>query len=257
MSQIVVNSQPSRKRSAVSKASKKQKKQRKTNIPRRLTPKLGGPLGQTFTTVMSLCETFTLSPSAGGATAHRYYRANGIFDPTFGDASTHQPYGFDQLAALYSTWVVHASSCEYVIMPQRLQYTVPTSTNGNRTSYIVPSNRPMIGCLATTSSPVSIADSVKIESLVERPGTKSVFFNDHTNSVRLRTNWTIKKALGNTKSETDDAMQGATSDPVEEEYFQCIIGSGNSVDSCPATQCLVRINYKVTWSNPKSLARSD
>ncbi len=121
----------------------------------------------------------------------------------------------------------------------------------------MPSNRPLVALLSQVSSPVAIADTVKIESLIERPGTKAAFFNDHSVSARLRETFTIKKAFGKTKTESDDAMQGATGDPVEEEFFQVVVGSANSQDSAPSMQCVVRINYKVTWSNPKSLARSD
>jgi hypothetical protein len=238
----------------VKKASAK-KKQKRAKIPRSLVPKAGGPLGNTFSTVLSFAYSFVMTPeTVNGGLAHKYFRANGMFDPTHNDAATHQPHGFDQLALLYSSTVVTASTMEWTIFPQRSQITVP----GGGASYIIPTSLLFTACLTKKSEPYAIPNGQKIATIMEQPGNKTKAFNEMSQPIVMKDRWSAKKKFSFTKTLADDTMQGSSiSDPTEAEFFALILGPGDELNQIPATKCSVVINYACTWFNPKDLGASN
>jgi hypothetical protein len=258
MSTVVVSTPRNAKKRpnlTVRKASAKKQKKSKSKIPRSLIPKAGGPLGNTFSTVLSFAYSFVMTPEAvNGGLAHKYFRANGMFDPTHNDAATHQPHGFDQLALLYSSTVVTASSMEWTIFPQRSQITVP----GGGASYIIPTTLLWTACLTKKSEPYSIPSGQKIATVMEQPGNKVRAFNEMSQPIVIKDRWSAKKKFSFTKTLADDTMQGSSiADPTEAEFFALILGPGDELNQIPATKCSVVINYACTWFNPKDLGASN
>ena len=256
MSTVTVSTPRNRKRPnlTVKKASAK-KKQKKSMIPRQLVPKAGGPLGNTFSTVLSFAYSFVMTPEAvNGGLAHKYFRANGMYDPTHNDSATHQPHGFDQLALLYSSTVVTASTMEWTIFPQRLAISVPAGGS----AYQIPQTLLYTACLTKKSEPYSIPNGQKISTVMEQPGNKSKAFNEMAQPIVLKDRWSLKKKFSYTKTIADDTMQGSTiADPTEAEFFALILGPGDELNTIPATKCHVVINYACTWFNPKDLGASN
>ena len=216
---------------------------------------MGGPIGQKFSTVLSFAYTFTMTPEAvAGGLAHKYFRANGMYDPTHNDTSTHQPHGFDQLAALYQSFVVTASTIEWHVYPQRTAIIVP----GGGVSYQIPTTLLWTAALSQKPEPYSIPNGQKIATVVEQPGFKVRTFNELSQPVVLRHGWSAKKSFAWTKSISDDTMQGGSiADPTEAEFFALVLGPGDDLNTIPATKCMVRINYKCTWFNPKDIGQSN
>lgn len=254
------------KRKGPAMKAKAAKKRKRSSVPRSLVPKAGGPIGQTYTTVMSLCEQVTFTPVAvAGGLAHKYFKANGMYDPTYNDVSAHQPHGYDQLAILYHNFVVTASTCEVTFFPKRPLQTIPATTAGTQGSYQVFGNQPMVGFIAQKPEPYTILNQEILESVIEQPGMKIISFNEESNPQRLRTSWSLKKTYAQVKAQGDDTMQGTTAtgggatagDPANTEYFVIGFGPGNKTASLAPLDAIVRISYKVTWFTPRNIARSD
>jgi hypothetical protein len=109
------------------------------------------------------------------------------------------------------------------------------------------------------AEPFAIGSGLPIQELLEQPGCKHKHFTQIDSAQTLYSTFTAKKTYGKAKNPgaTDDVMQGTSiNDPSELEYYQCILGPTQAGDQVSTHDCMVKINYKVTWFNPKNLAAS-
>jgi hypothetical protein len=123
-----------------------QQQQRYTNIESPSRPFLDP---RKFVT-LSYCQTFTGTVTTGSG-FHQIMRLNSLFDPDLTNATgAHQPYGFDQLAALYARYRVLKTSYKMVFSPAALTYHIA----------IVPSNGNL---------PVTVSDQATFQLAAEAP----------------------------------------------------------------------------------------
>lgn len=69
----------------------------------------------------------------GGVPNDYQFRLNSLFDPDF-TGTGHQPYGFDQLTAIYSRYRVYAVTFDISLIPDALDKSIETTIVANNTS---------------------------------------------------------------------------------------------------------------------------
>lgn len=173
----------------------------------------------------------SLNPG-GGSYAQLFWKCNGLFDPN--DAlGGHQPYGFDQYAALYNHYRVWKSVCtvEFFNSPDyKLGFTV--------------------GLNITPGASDPDAPQTKMEKATKRTYAW-ICENKPTHSTSLT--WYAKDYFGAQKNE--DSMSAAvTADPTELSHFEvwCQNNSGASA-FCGAR---ITIDYYVEFTEPKNFGGS-
>lgn len=119
------------------------RRRRRTRFSKNVTVNKGiSPLASRYSTKMKYSSVVTITPGALQTIAAWSYNLNGLFDPDQ-TGTGHQPYGFDQLAQLYTRYIV--KKCSWVVtfrqngasgiagvMPQN----GPNSPVGNNADYL-------------------------------------------------------------------------------------------------------------------------
>lgn len=176
---------------------------------------------------------YNLSVNPGLISAASFlFSANGLYDPNI-TGTGHQPMGFDQLSAVYDHYMVIGS-----------KITVTFVTGGTQ------------NCLCGIRISDTNAFSNDPETIVENgscvwtlvPGTGS---GENMKTLSYAVN--PSKYLG---SKDKSELKGdASSNPVEQCFFQCFAFSNSASD--PAALTLnVFLEYTAIWTEPKALATS-
>jgi len=168
----------------------------------------------------------------GGSYAQLFWKTNGLFDPN--DAlGGHQPYGFDQYAALYNHYKVWKSVCTVEF------FNSPTYPLGFT-----------VGLNITPGASDPDAPQTKMEKAPKKTygwicENKPV----HTTSLT----WVAKDYFGAQKD--DDSMSAAvTADPTELSHFE--VWCQNNSGSAAFCGARLTIDYYVEFSEPKNFGGS-
>lgn len=206
---------------------------RNTNVSRSLVS-VGRVFPEKVRTVLRYAENNTNTVCAANNWNQVFYKANGLFDPA--DAlGGHQPYGFDQYAAIYNHYHVYKS--------------VATITFCN---YATVTPGFTFGINITPGASDSDAPQTKIE---KQDGPKCYTWANTTDPIRVLTKtWTAKRYFGTT-SDNDKLSAAVTADPAELSHY-CIWGANNDGAAAHSFGIIVHIDYYVEFTEPKSLGGS-
>jgi len=202
---------------------RKPRKSTTVNVNRALQP-----IPQRFITKQKYSTSFPITAITGSYT----FNLNSVYDPDRTGIG-HQPYGFDQLAALYNRYRV--IKCSYVI-------------NG-----YADSNALRIACLATNELP-SLAS---VSDLVERPRARFVVQYPGANTQYLKGSVSIPSLVGRSKAQymADDRYQATvTNDPAELALLQVAVAGMN--DGGAAATLVITLEYTVEYFDMKPLGQS-
>lgn len=188
------------------------------------------------------CAEITLDPAAS-TIAYHTFSANGLYDPDL-TGTGHQPYGFDQLMALYNN---------YEVLSSRVRATpVSTAAADNTPGYLT------VMLTAEQSTPGSFTS---IEHMLESNlKGKGVYvgggfanaLGGSGNRAMATHNFNAKKYFG----ALDDDHEGTTAgNPTEQAYFQVCYSSIANNNPTSVT-IFVTLDFTAKLTEPKLLAQS-
>lgn len=217
----------SSKRTAVKKMWKRKPRRKQVNVNRSLQP-----LSQRYICSLKYTQTFTLNSSA----TTQAFRLNSLYRPNITTtADTSQPYGFDQLSALYNRYRV--VSCSYSMV----------GINSDPIRLIaIPAN--------TTVSPSDPSNAM------ENPRSKWVIQLPGGNTKTLKGKVYIPSVVGRTRAQymADDRYQAdIDSNPLE--LVALNIYHGNLTDSSYPqgnTNVVITLKYTVEFFDVKVQSQS-
>lgn len=222
-----------RKRRFTRRASRATYKRRRTIRAR--IPRGFKPFGNSRVARLTYCDNIVLDPGAN-VTAGKVFRANGMYDPDTA-LGGHQPYGFDQLMALYN---------RYVVLGAKITITaVPASSFG---TYI-------IACkLSDNATLLSTTPTV----LQEQPGYKYRLYTNGNAAVmpRLTMGYSARKMCRPGFMNNDTYQGTVNKDPDDQWYFTVLTASAVPTVDNTAMTFNIRIDYIAKFMNPIELAAS-
>lgn len=196
------------------------------------------PFGKSRTCRLRYSESISINPGLGVAGQYAF-SANGLYDPNI-TGTGHQPYGFDQLMALYNHYTVTGARCKVTIAggSSNVSYTIAIKLSD--------------GALLSTTNP---------DYLLEQPGFNKRLIGNNSASVSpsVASNFSCRKFFRQ-KSKAfimaNDLLRGSsTANPSEQAFFiivyQPLIG-----DDLGSTVMQVTIDYVATFTGPKELVAS-
>lgn len=169
--------------------------------------------------------TINLDPTAGQVASH-VFRSNSIFDPDY-TATGHQPYGFDQYAALYNHYRVDDAN---IVM-------TPTSTGNG-----------IFGISKVDDT--TIASSMILAR--EQKGTVCAAMANTNTSNNTLMNFYTKSNMLNPHA-VDSSTAG---NPAENVFWQCWYSAANASTDESSRPFLVNIVYNVTFWKLKEFGLS-
>lgn len=178
------------------------------------------PVPQRFITKMKYSEAYTLQLSNSYT---QVINLNSVFDPNR-TGTGHQPYGYDQLSALYNRYRV--ISCRYIVNGY-------SGANAIRYGTIVSNDTP----LATNMS--ELAENPRAQTRVQFPGG---------NATQIRGTAYIPSVFGRSKQQylADDRYQASVGSSPAELCLLTILG-GDITDAGTTVLCTVTLEYLVEW----------
>lgn len=196
------------------------------------------PFGKSRTCKLRYCEAITINPGIGVAGTY-VFSANGLYDPNV-SGTGHQPYGFDQLMALYNHYYTTGARIKVsVIGVDNFSYTIGVKLCD---SQYLTSNTP--------------------DWLLEQPGFKRkiVSYSPAGLINSISQNFSCKKFF-RLKNKAfilaDDTLSGsASANPAEQAYFVIVLQpvvNGADLVNCTLQ---VEIDYIATFTGPKELVAS-
>jgi len=197
------------------------------------------PFGKSRTCKLRYSETLTINPALGTAGTYTF-SANGLYDPNI-SGSGHQPYGFDQLCALYNHYYVTGARCRVTLInnPADTFFTIGLKL-----------------CDATT------LNTSNPEYLLEQPGFRKRILSNSTALARniVSSNFSCKKFFnlrGKSFILADDTLSGsASANPAEQAYFVFVYQPVLPTQDLTTATFIVEIDYIATFTGPKELSAS-
>lgn len=168
------------------------------------------------------------------------FKLNSLFDPDLTNAGTPQPYGFDQMAALYNRYRVHAVTID-------VRGTIAPSTQGVLT-------------LAAQPSTETYSTSGKyLGDLAMQTGTHCEFLSAAGNVFHLRKRFTIADLEGVTelqlRANAEDYASLVTTNPTRTPWLR--LSLTNAKDSTQiAVNMIVRLEFEVEFFDRVTLPAS-
>lgn len=194
------------------------------------------PFNASRTAKLRYCEQFIIDP--GVSTIGNYvFAANGLYDPNTTGVG-HQPYGFDQLMALYN---------EYTVLGAKI------------TAYVV--NPPSASVLAVKLSDTTALNTSDPMLLMEQPGLKKKMIThaDQAEKTQITQSYSAYKFFRTNKTSiiANNQMKGsAISNPFNTAHFiVCYAPLVSGTDIGPTT-LHVTIDYTAIFTGPKELVSS-
>lgn len=191
---------------------------------------------------MSFCEHQDITTSA---TKYQFgsellFRLNALFDPD-NSSSTHQPYGFDQMAALYDKYIVH--SVRVVVMAQS-----PAQQANIAIAYSV----------QPSSSPYTLVGAI-LQDVAEKPQNEIAFLDSVGTPSRTEFTFNMWDIQGTTKKQYLDEIDLnaalVTANPAQMPLFRIAAANIQSA-SAIAVASLVRVEFDCEFFQRTILAAS-
>jgi len=184
-------------------------------------------------------QEISLNPSAGGVAENHVFSANGLYDPDI-TTTGHQPYGFDQMMAMYN---------HFTVVGSKIKVTVPSNQASYPCRYAI--------FLRSESTSLSGLDP---ERLLEQPGHSRVLtlmptnFSPNVGSVTYT--FSAKKFFGVSNVVGESQYRGSvTTNPTEGAYY-LVMMLPQSTDDVSAQILHVEIEYTAVLTEPYELAQS-
>lgn len=173
--------------------------------------------------------------STSGVPAVYKWATNGLFDPDVSGGG-HQPYYFDQMAALYNHYTVIGSKITIIVSPDT------TATDSFVAGVYINDD--------TTTTPISLNE------FMETTKSKFKVANQAQGSpLVFSSKWSAKKTFGGSVL-ANSALRGTTSsNPSETSVYNFFLSAMDSA-STVAVSFIARVDYIVQWSELKDIAGS-
>lgn len=211
---------------------------RKRKTLRPMYQNINYPLATTVTKRLKYCERITINPSVGALSSYTFC-ANDLFDPNRSSIG-HQPYGFDQLMALYNHYQVIGSKIRIV----------PTGALDEGFIF---------GLQLNDSLTMSSTD---VEAICEQPYAKRMLvYPGQNKALTMSQTFSLKKYFGsksnvNTLIGNRTYMGQATTSPAEAAFYVIWVASNTyPVDPSPIT-FHVEIEFTAIFTEPNVLPQS-
>lgn len=187
------------------------------------------PVPQRFLTQHKYSTTFTI----GSLQSVYRFNLNSLFDPDQ-TGSGHQPYGFDQMAALFNRYRVYG--CSYSV--QGYQFNNPIR----------------IGCVASNDA----ASPSNLATLIELPRSKSAIQVNGGAPVKLTGYVNLPSLTGRTKAQymADDRYQAQNNTNPQEALILNVMAQSLSDTALESCTMLVTLNFHCEWFDPIVFATS-
>lgn len=200
------------------------------------------PFGNSRTCRLRYSEQVTIDPVVSSVGTYTF-SANGLYDPNI-SGTGHQPYGFDQLMALYN---------QYVVTGARIRVFCIT---GAVASY---NNSIAVGVKLSDSSSLNTGTPYE---LFEQPGLRMKMINNNSvGTPAVSCNFSAKKFFrirgGKNQLITADEFHGNSgSNPSNGAFFIVNYSPLVSGTDLPSTTFQIVIDYVATFMGPKELTSS-
>jgi len=213
-----------RRKAGVYRRKRYARRQKLTNVNRALSP-----FASRYITKMKYSETFTLT----AVQPNQVMNLNSVFDPNR-TGTGHQPYGFDQLAAIYNRYRVIATS--YVI-------NCYSGTSPIR-----------FGCLPCNDNPPNFSN---MSELAENPRSRFRIQLPNGSTQTITGKTYIPSLCGRTKAQymADDRYQAQTSGSPQ-ELALLFITAQTLADAQVDTTLAITMEYTVEFFDPNPIDQS-
>lgn len=196
------------------------------------------PLSTGYKARLRYCTPLALNCSVGTTVAY-VFSANGLYDPDI-TGSGHQPYGFDQLMAMYNHYTVISSKC------QVRWY--------NNTNFPV-------NCGIALRDDSSGVNGTAISQILETPGTVSRMLGasaSQDSAGAVSKGFSCRRFFTRRTPIIEDAnLRGtAAANPTEQAYFHVFATPNLDTDDPPQITGTVVIDFIAWFTEPKILAQS-
>lgn len=214
------------------------RRNRRFGRKRFVTNKRWPPLGLTHSCDLTYTATCSINPSAG-VSGDQVFRASDLYDPDVTGAG-HQPYGFDQLMAMYNHFCVTGSKIEMYF------------TGGQSGTYY--------GAIALRADATSMGGQTA-EQLFEQPriNFRMVYQGGDyqlSRGNRLTHKFSSRKFFRTRDPVGDEQYNGsAAASPAENAYYHCLLVPLGAEDMA-GQSCFFKITYHAVFSEPKVLSQS-
>lgn len=173
--------------------------------------------------------------STGGSPSQYLFSCNGMFDPNI-TGTGHQPYYFDQMAALYNHYLVIGSKCKFQLSPQvnshgPIAVTVYVNDDTSRGN-----NNPALQAEYQSARFLMSGETV-------------------TNSIKRTLKWSAKKTFGGSVMANTELQGTSGANPTEQSYFNIdfVAADLTSTVSCVLW---VEIEYIAIWKEIQDIGPS-
>jgi len=214
----------------------KGKTEKKKPIPRQLS---FVNIGRSFPAKMQMSHRYsgveTLSCTSGAVNTYKW-AANGMYDPNI-SAAGHQPYYFDQLAALYNHYTVISSTVTMTFLPVN-------SAQGA-----------MIVCVADNDDS-TVGNAGYVSNQIEQTNSKYVTLPTACAVGQvIRHSYDAKKIFGADALANDNLQGTGAANPTE---LWCWIISMQAMDGAasPSMYFVIVIQYTAVWDELKDVTSS-
>ncbi len=205
------------------------------------------PLPNEYNCAMPWCIQLSLSSSSTTSQfgAENYFQLNGLFDPD-GTGGTHQPYGFDQLAAQYRKYMVVRTE---VLITVFQPYSGSSSTVNGMLGYMI---QPAEEVMTMVGKPVS--------DVFEIPASGVMFIPPIGGFPQLRLSADMASVQGVTRFQykAEEGLYAGTStaNPSKTPYLRIACANASST-AVITVGVLIRCVFHVRWYERINLAPSN
>lgn len=194
------------------------------------------PLPETFKASLRYCsKTISLDPGVAGIPGQQLFATNGLFDPDV-SGTGHQPMGYDQFMAIYSTYTVTSS-----------KITVYGFNKDTATSQILSINSGYDSAIIYADQAIEQGEGAWVH-MGPRGSNREI--------VKVSNSWNLKKLSGDKAGPGDLLDSGTTGTNPSNVAFYNILTDPNNATNTGACDIFVVIDYFVTFTKPKQLVQS-
>ena len=205
-------------------------------IPRQLaTVNLGKAFPMKIQITHRYSALLTVTSTAGAVTTYKF-ACNGLYDPDL-TSSGHQPYYFDQMAALYNHYTVLTSSITVSAVP----------TTATQNSMI---------CALAYNDDTTVGNAGLVQYQIEQPGGKYALLANGCNQPQImRGSFDAKKIFGGDPMSIKEIQGTSAANPTE---IYCYILTMQTCDGATTSNALyvVDMQFTAVWDELKDVTAS-
>lgn len=193
-----------------------------------------------FITTIRYVDVYTLTSASNGI-AKQYMRMNSLFDPDQ-TGTGHQPYYFDQFAALYNRYTVLGSklTAEFSLLPSAI-------------ATAQPSGPAVIGVIGDDSA----STSTTVSTLLESNSCKHTLLGSQHGGPNIKTltlTYSPSRELG--LSPDDDTVGALVTTNPSNQWYGLVWMAETGLSTATSASVKVQMEYCVKFSQQKDIAGS-